>query len=202
MYRALISFAVCSRMTIIQTQSQSLYEKMMFTSNQNDEILSGNRIYVVNNIENPNDNGKSGQIIQLVGDKAHIEFDEGGTALINVVCLENLPRRFCGTLMKYSTTGFIRNWKIRLFEVWSSSITYRIENESKYKGVIMIKPHSEILYNFTEINNKTTPLQFSLGLQSEGKTLWMCSDSEQQILDLKLALQDAINDSVMFLSTV
>lgn len=30
-------------------------------------------------MNNINDNGKSGQILQLVGDKAHIEFDEGGT---------------------------------------------------------------------------------------------------------------------------
>jgi hypothetical protein len=174
---------------------------MFAGGNETEEILIGNRIFVVNNIENPADNGKSGQIIQLIGDKAQIEYDDGETAYIPVVCVENLPRRFSGVMMKYSTKGILKNWKLRYFEVWSNSITYRIENDRNYKGVVMIKPNSEILYNPKDYLRKEPPLPYCLGLASEGRILWICSENEQQINDLKLALQDAINDSVMFTTT-
>ena len=166
-----------------------------------DEILCGNRVIVVNFIENPDTNGMTGQVVELTGDSASVVFDESNrTANIPVVCLENLPRRFAGTMMKYSTKGLLKNWKIRYMEVWSNTLTYREENSAIYKGELNITPQTEIVADTYTTKRETPPLPYSFGIMNDGKVFRICSDDAQDVEEMKRAIQDAINDSVMYIS--
>lgn len=170
---------------------------MNYNNNSND-ILIGNRVLIVNYIEEPEINDKTGQIIELIGDNGVLLLDENNKKItIPLICLENLPRRFAGTLMKYSTKGFLKNWKIRYFEVWSNSLTYRAENSSIYKGEVKITPQTEIV---NDTGENEPPLPYSFGILNDNKVFRLCSDDFDLIEDMKRAIQDAINDSVMYVS--
>jgi hypothetical protein len=166
-----------------------------------DEILCGNRVVVVNFIEKPEIDGLTGQVTELSGDNARVTFDESGTiANIPVVCLENLPRRFAAIMMKYSTKGFLRNWKSRYIEVWSNSLTYREESSPVYKGELNITPQTELVVDTYTTARETPPLAHSFGIMNEGKVFRICSDDENAVEEMRRAIQDAINDSVMYIS--
>ena len=163
------------------------------------DILCGNRIIIVNYIEDPDINDRTGQILELNGDNATIILDEtNAKLLIPLICLENLPRRFAGKLMKYSTKGIIKNWKVRYFEVWSSSLTYRPLNSSVYKGEVKITPQTEIIHQLDD--EVEAPLAYSFGILNDMKVFRLCCEDQDVIEEMKRAIQDAINDSVMYIS--
>lgn len=162
------------------------------------DILCGNRVLVVNYIEEPEINDKTGQILELHGDNALIQLDEiNKKYTIPLICLENLPRRFAGILMKYSTKGLIKNWKLRYFEVWSNTLTYRVINSPVYKGEVRITPQTEIVNINDEI---VPPLPYTFGIMNDQKIFRLCSDDLDVVEEMKRAIQDAINDSVMYIS--
>lgn len=174
---------------------------MMTSRVVSDDILCGNRVVVLNFIEKPEIDGLTGQVTELSGDRARVAFDEGGaTANIPIVCLENLPRRFAATMMKYSTRGFLKNWRSRYIEVWSNSLTYREENSPIYKGELSISPQTEIVVDFYRTAREKPPLAYSFGIMNDGKVFRICSDDENAVEEMKRAIQDAINDSVMYIS--
>jgi hypothetical protein len=163
------------------------------------DILCGNRILISNYIEDPEINDKTGQVIELQGDNAMIILDESNLKLlIPLICLENLPRRFAGKLMKYSTKGIIRNWKLRYFEVWSNSLTYRPIDSPTYKGEVKITPQTEIIHQLSE--EVEAPLPFSFGILNGMKVFRLCCEDEDVVEEMKRAIQDAINDSVMYIT--
>lgn len=163
---------------------------------------SGNRVFFITQVSDiPPD--EVGQIISLNEDtsEAVVKLDNATTTSHDTVqvpldCLENLPRRFAGTLCKYSTSAIIfKNWKIRYIEVWSNSLTYREENSSNYKGHVPITPTTEII---TLIGKPKPPMPHSFGILNNGKIFRLCSDNEQLVEEMKRAIQDCINDAVMY----
>lgn len=166
-----------------------------------DEILCGNRIVVMNFIEKPKYNGMTGQVIDLLGDSAAVSMDENDQKVnIPIVCLENLPRRYAATMMKYSTKGILKNWKTRYIEVWSNTLTYREVNGTAYKGEVHITPQTEIVSDSYSTAREVPPLPHSFGILNDNKVFRICSDDQHAIEEIKRAIQDAINDSVMYTS--
>lgn len=140
-----------------------------------------------------------GQIIRLDEDanEAVVLLDSSqDTVKIPICNLENLPRRFAGTLCKYSTSALVfKNWKVRYIEIWSNSLTYREENSSTYKGHVQITPTTEII---TLIGKPIPPLPHTFGILNNGKIFRLCSDNEQLVEEMKRSIQDCINDAVMY----
>lgn len=140
-----------------------------------------------------------GQILAMDEDanEATVQIDDTMTTIkVPLENLENLPRRFAGTLCKYSTTGFIfKNWKVRYFEIWSNSLTYREENSSHYKGHLQITPTTEII---ACSGKPDPPFPFYFGILNDGKVFRLCSDNEQLVEEMKRSIQECINDSIVY----
>lgn len=142
-----------------------------------------------------------GQILRMDEDEntAIVRLDDSqDTFKVPLGCVENLPRRFAGTLCKYSTTGItniFKNWRMRYFEIWSNSLTYRQEDSSDYKGHLQITPTTEII---PLTGKPIPPFPHAFGILSNGKIFRLCSDSEPLIEEMKRSIQDCINDAVMY----
>ena len=96
----------------------------------------------------------------------------------------------------------IRNWKTRVFEVWSDSITYRAENSPDILGGVILSPKSEIITDGRIARKRDRfpddpPHPYYCGIYERKKTLWVSSDSEELINKFKIDVQEAINASVM-----
>lgn len=140
-----------------------------------------------------------GQILSLDENEntAIVRLDDSQeTFKVSLSCIENLPRRFAGTLCKYSTSGFIfKNWKVRYFEIWSNSLTYRQENCSDYKGHLQITPTTEII---TLAGKPFPPFPHAFGILNNGKIFRLCSDNEPLVEEMKRSIQECINDAVTY----
>ncbi len=125
-----------------------------------------------------------------------------GLSLVPLIDVELAPKRFAGIITKYSSKGYVRNWKERLFEVWSASITYREFNTVSILGGITLTKKSEIITD-TRIARKNDrfsgepPHQFYCGIYEKRKTLWVSSSDAEVIEKFKIAVQEAINASVL-----
>ena len=128
-----------------------------------------------------------------------VRLDESPESIkVPLHCVENLPRRFAGTLCKYSTKGIFKNWRIRYFEIWSNSLTYREENSPRYKGHLQITPTSEVV---PDPGKPRPPYPYAFGILNNGKIFRICSDNEYLIEEMKRSVQDCINDAVMYESS-
>ena len=143
-----------------------------------------------------------GQILRIdeTENDAIVKLDDSQAQVkVSLDCLENLPRRFAGTLCKYSTKGIIfKNWRVRYFEIWSNSLTYREEGCSKYKGHLPITPTTEIV---TSTGKPIPPLPHAFGILNDGKIFRLCSENEQLVEEMKRSIQDCINDAVIYQHT-
>mmetsp|Transcript_12395 Transcript_12395/g.18791 ORF Transcript_12395/g.18791 Transcript_12395/m.18791 type:complete len:176 (+) Transcript_12395:134-661(+) len=172
---------------------------MLSPTTVSDEILCGNRVLLRAMGEEQGNSTITGQVVELKDGTASVSVDDSGQVIsVPVKDLKNLPRRFAGTLMKYSTKGILKNWKVRYFEVWSNTLTYREENTPTYKGELTITPQTEIVSFEFRTPREQPPLKYAFGILNDGKVFRVCSDDAEQIEELKRALQDAINDSVMY----
>lgn len=122
--------------------------------------------------------------------------------IVNVNDIELVPRRFSGLLTKYSSRGrFVRNWKDRVFEVWSDSLTYRAQDTTEILGGVILTPQSEIITNNTIASRSDRfkgdpPHEFFCGIYQDGRTLWISCPAEDVLNKFKLEVQEAINASV------
>jgi hypothetical protein len=169
------------------------------------DIFCGNRIVIVKDFEEPEHNNQTGQIVELDGENALIKLDDSTEKIkLPLICLENLPRRYAGVFMKYSTKGILKNWKSRYLEVWSNTLTYRPIHSPVYKGEVRIDSQTEIDETIPGGGGIgvaiDVPLPFSFGIRNQNQIFWICSDNEESIEGLKRALQEAINDSVMYIN--
>lgn len=159
---------------------------------------SGNRVIVTNRGDGMTEDSV-GQILTMNEDEnsAIVRLDDSqDTFKVPLSCIENLPRRFAGTLCKYSTSGFIfKNWRVRYFEIWSNSLTYRQENSSDYKGHLQISSSTEII---PYTGKPIPPFPHAFGILNNGKIFRLCSDNEPLVEEMKRSIQDCINDAVMY----
>jgi hypothetical protein len=183
----------------------------MSGSSFSNEILCGNRVVIVNYFQEPELNDQTAQILELDGDNALIQVDNptaGAQQKIKIplICLENLPRRYAGVFMKYSTKGLLKNWKSRYLEVWSNTLTYRPLNSPIYKGEVRIDSQTEIEMLGTTVTTTASPpvseipLPFVFGIRNQNQIFWICCESEELAEGLKRAVQEAIDESVMYIN--
>ena len=125
-----------------------------------------------------------------------------GLSLVPLIDIELAPKRFAGIMTKYSSKGYVRNWKERVFEVWSASITYREFNTVSILGGVTLTKKSELITDARIARKRDRfsgdpPHKFYCGIYEKRKTLWVSSSDQEVIEKFKVAVQEAINASVL-----
>jgi hypothetical protein len=146
--------------------------------------------------------GGCGQIHEIIGDSVKILYQHSNEMIqLPMSSVKLMPKRFGGTLTKYSSRGrIVRNWKSRCFEVWSDSVTYRQPDTTTVLGGIILTEQSEIVTD-SSLSKRSDrfkgdpPHEFLCGIYDNGHTLWVSSPSEDILNKFKSAIQAAINAS-------